>query len=136
MTKKERASPKIIGGKRRRRIAAGSGTKVQDVNQLLKMHRQMADMMKKMGKNKGMMSKMMGGLGLGGNMMGGAGMSEPTSDMIEQAKQMQKSGQIPALPASNSGLKPKGLPGLGGGGLPGLGGPGAVSARKKKKKKL
>ncbi len=49
MTKKERRAPKIIDGKRRRRIAAGSGTKVEDVNRLLKMHRQMADMMKQMG---------------------------------------------------------------------------------------
>src|SRR6056297_3451313 len=60
MAKKERATPKVIDGKRRRRIAAGSGTHVAEVNKLLKMHRQMADMMKQMGKNKGMMSRMMG----------------------------------------------------------------------------
>ena len=55
MTPRERRSPKILDAKRKRRIAAGSGTKVEDINKLLKMHRQMADMMKMMGKNKGMM---------------------------------------------------------------------------------
>ena len=63
MTKKERRSPKLIDGKRRRRIAAGSGTKVEDVNKLIKMHRQMADMMKAMGKQRGMMSRLFGGPG-------------------------------------------------------------------------
>ena len=52
MTPKERRSPKILDGKRKRRIAAGSGTKPEDVNRLLKMHRQMADMMKMMGKRR------------------------------------------------------------------------------------
>ena len=65
MTPKERRSPKILDGKRKRRIAAGSGTKPEDVNRLLKMHRQMADMMKMMGKRGGMMQRMMG--------MGGGG---------------------------------------------------------------
>ena len=46
MTPKERRNPKILDGKRKRRIAAGSGTKVEEVNKLIKMHRQMADMMK------------------------------------------------------------------------------------------
>ena len=46
MTPKERRNPKILDGKRKRRIAAGSGTKPEDINRLLKMHRQMADMMK------------------------------------------------------------------------------------------
>jgi signal recognition particle subunit SRP54 len=50
MTAKERRLPKILNGSRRRRIAAGSGTTVQDVNRLLKQHKQMSDMMKKMGK--------------------------------------------------------------------------------------
>jgi signal recognition particle subunit SRP54 len=70
MTAKERRSPKILNGSRRRRIAAGSGTTVQDVNRLLKQHKQMSDMMKKMGKQgkrgmfggtpPGMMPPMMG----------------------------------------------------------------------------
>jgi signal recognition particle subunit SRP54 len=46
MTKKERASPKLIDGSRRKRIAAGSGVTVQDLNRLLKMHEQMKEMMK------------------------------------------------------------------------------------------
>jgi signal recognition particle subunit SRP54 len=50
MTRKERAQPDIINGSRRKRIAAGAGVEVSEVNKLLKMHRQMADMMKKMGK--------------------------------------------------------------------------------------
>ena len=141
MTKKERATPKIIDGKRRRRIAAGSGTKVEEVNKLLKMHRQMADMMKKMGKNKGMMNRMMGGLGMGG-------MPEPTPEMIAEAEALQKSGQMPkAMPGlPGAGAMPKGLPGLGGGlpglggalppgALPGLGGAAAGAGKKKKRKK-
>jgi signal recognition particle subunit SRP54 len=116
MTPKERRSPRLIDGKRRRRIAAGSGTKVEDVNRLLKMHRQMADMMKAMGRNKGLMGRMFGGMGG----MGG-GMPQPTP---EQLAALQK-GQIPKgmeLPKGLPGGLPKGLPGLGGG-LPGLGGP-------------
>lgn len=46
MTVKERRNPKIIDGRRRKRIAAGSGHTVQDINRLLKMHEQMKDMMK------------------------------------------------------------------------------------------
>ena len=55
MTKKERAKPDIINGSRRKRIARGAGVEVQDVNKLLKMHRQMADVMKKMKKMGGKM---------------------------------------------------------------------------------
>ena len=50
MTKKERAKPDLMNGSRRKRVANGAGVEVSDVNKLLKMHRQMADMMKKMGK--------------------------------------------------------------------------------------
>jgi signal recognition particle subunit SRP54 len=50
MTPRERRNPKLLNASRRKRIAAGSGTSVQDVNKLLKQHMQMADMMKKMGK--------------------------------------------------------------------------------------
>jgi signal recognition particle subunit SRP54 len=50
MTKQERRNPKVIHASRRRRIAAGSGTTVQDVNKLLKQHLQMTKMMKRMGK--------------------------------------------------------------------------------------
>lgn len=50
MTPQERAHPSIINPKRKRRIAAGSGTRVEDVNRLLKQYEQMRDMMKKLGK--------------------------------------------------------------------------------------
>tara|TARA_R110001583_G_scaffold69129_8_gene196243 strand:- start:318 stop:1715 length:1398 start_codon:yes stop_codon:yes gene_type:complete len=69
MTKKERAKPEMIKGGRKRRIAAGSGTQIQDVNKLLKQFTQMQKMMKKMS-GKGGMRKMMSGMQ---GMMGGAG---------------------------------------------------------------
>ena len=50
MTLAERRNPKILNGSRRRRIAAGSGTSVQEVNRVLKQHKQMSTMMKKAGK--------------------------------------------------------------------------------------
>ena len=52
LTLEERRNPKIIGGSRKRRIAAGSGTRPEDINKLLKMHRTMADMMKAMSSGK------------------------------------------------------------------------------------
>src|SRR3546814_6704605 len=48
MTREERKNPKVIHASRKKRIAAGSGTSVQDVNKLLKQHLQMSDMMKRM----------------------------------------------------------------------------------------
>ena len=54
MTPKERRDPSLIGGKRRRRIAQGSGTKPQDVNQLLNQFRQAQKMMKQLASGKGM----------------------------------------------------------------------------------
>ncbi|MGF1649054.1 MAG: signal recognition particle protein [Hyphomicrobiaceae bacterium] len=132
MTKKERANPKVIDGKRRKRIAAGSGTTVADVNKLLKMHRQMADMMKEMGRNKGLMSRMMGGLGGMAGLGGGA--QQPSPEMIEQAKSALKSGQLPkGLPGLPGGAG-RALPGLGGGGLHGLGSglPGLPGGKKKR----
>jgi signal recognition particle subunit SRP54 len=63
MTPKERRNHEIISGTRRKRIAAGSGTTVQDVNQLLRQYAQMAKMFKQMGKG-GLAAKMMrGGMG-------------------------------------------------------------------------
>ena len=65
MTPKERRNPKVINGSRRKRIAAGSGTSVQEVNRLIKQHKQMSDMMKKAGKRgglKGLMAGMGGGM--------------------------------------------------------------------------
>ena len=60
MTVKERRQPKVIHASRKRRIATGSGTTVQDVNKLLKQHQQMSDMMKKVKKmgKKGMMQQL------------------------------------------------------------------------------
>ncbi len=64
MTPKERRNVKIFNGSRRKRIAAGSGTSVQEVNRLLKQHKQMSLMMKKMGKlgKKGLLGGLGGGL--------------------------------------------------------------------------
>jgi signal recognition particle subunit SRP54 len=72
MTPHERRWPGSINGSRKRRIATGSGTRVQDVNRLLKQHTQMSKMMKKAGK-KGGMEKMMRGMGGGGGMPPGMG---------------------------------------------------------------
>ncbi len=65
---KERQNPDRIKGSRKKRIAAGSGTQVQDVNRLLKQFTQMQKMMKKMqqGGMKGMMRNMQGLMGGGG----------------------------------------------------------------------
>ena len=66
MTPAERKNPDLLKASRKKRVAAGSGTKVEEINKLLKMHRQMADMMKAMGKGKGIFGKMMGGMGMPG----------------------------------------------------------------------
>ena len=58
MTLSERQNPDLINGSRKRRIASGSGTEVQDVNKLLKQYTQMQKMMKKMGKGGGMANMM------------------------------------------------------------------------------
>jgi signal recognition particle subunit SRP54 len=60
MTPRERRRPEIIDGSRRRRIAAGSGMQVQDVNRLLKQHMEMQKMMKKLGGGK--LARMMGAM--------------------------------------------------------------------------
>jgi signal recognition particle subunit SRP54 len=70
MTPKERRKPDILNASRKRRVAAGAGVEVQDINRLLKMHRQMADVMKKVGK--GGMKGLMGALGgMPGGLPGG-----------------------------------------------------------------
>jgi len=61
MTKKERKYPTLINGSRKKRIAMGSGTQIQDVNRLLKQHEKMAQMMKKMSQP-GMMKNLMRGM--------------------------------------------------------------------------
>src|SRR6516165_5524931 len=123
MTAQERRHPDILKASRKRRVAAGSGTKVEDINRMLKMHRTMADVMKAMGGGKrGPMAGLANMLGLGGGM--------PSAE--EMAKLAQKMpGGLPGLPSGGPlprampGLPPNfpgGLPGLGGGKLPGLGG--------------
>jgi signal recognition particle subunit SRP54 len=63
MTKQERDKHEIISGSRRKRIARGSGTSVQEVNQLLRQYVQMRKMFKSVGKGGGMQRRMMGALG-------------------------------------------------------------------------
>jgi signal recognition particle subunit SRP54 len=115
MTPGERKHPDVLKASRKKRIAAGSGTKVEEVNKLLKMHRSMADMMKIMGggKAKGPMAGLAQMLGMGG------GMPSP-EEMAKLAQNMP--GGAGGLPPNIPGLPP-GLPGSGPGipGLPGLG---------------
>lgn len=81
MTPKERAFPALIKGSRKKRIAAGSGTQIQDVNKTLKQFSQMQKMMKKMG-GKGKMAKMMRGMpGMGGGKFPPGGMGGPGGGM-------------------------------------------------------
>src|SRR5947209_18870808 len=69
MTPKERRSPDILKASRKKRIAAGSGTKVEEINRLLKMQRTMGDFMKAMGGAKrGPMAGLASMLGFGGGM--------------------------------------------------------------------
>ena len=96
MTPKERAKPELMAAKRKIRVAKGSGTTVQDVNKVLKMHQEMASMMKKMNK--------MGGLAKIGAMFGGKGGLGGEPDL---GALMGSAGSAPGLP---------GLPGGGGGG--------------------
>jgi len=72
MTPKERKNPKVIKSSRRKRIAAGSGTTVQEVNRLLKQHKQISTMMKKAGKmgKRGLMGGNMPPGMMGGNIPG------------------------------------------------------------------
>ena len=77
MTGKERSKPELINAKRKIRIANGSGTTVQDVNKLLKMHQEMASAMKrikKMGGMKGLGALLGKAGGMGGMLGGGGGM--------------------------------------------------------------
>ena len=98
MTRKERANPDMLQASRKKRIAAGAGLDVADLNRLLKQHKQMAEMMKKMGKG-GMMKQALK------QMMGKGGLPDPSKMTPEQLEEAAK------------GMK-QGL----GGGMPGLGG--------------
>jgi signal recognition particle subunit SRP54 len=118
MTKKERANPDLLAASRKKRIAKGAGLEVSELNKLVKQHRQMADMMKKMGKGGMLKQAMKGMFGKGGGMPEGGmpDMNDPKA-MAEAAKALR--GTMP----------PGGLPGLGGAaGLP----PGLSGFGKKK----
>ena len=115
MTPYERRNPKTMDAKRKKRVAAGSGTKVEEINRLLKMHIQMAGMMKQMGQGKGLFGKMMGkgapdAAELEKMQAELAGL-DPNA-LPDELKDMMKGGSLPSMP---------GLPGLGAGKLPGLG---------------
>src|SRR5450631_1530296 len=131
MTRQERKNPDILKASRKKRIAAGAGLKVEEVNKLLKMHRNMADMMKAMGSGKrGPMAGIAQAMGFGGGMPS----PEQMKALAEKMPGGAGPGGMPALPKDlpaglRSGLpnlpgltglsgKPN-LPGLGG--FPGLG---------------
>ena len=110
MTKKERANPDLLAASRKKRVAAGAGLDVADLNRLLKQHKQMAEMMKKMGKG-GMMKQALK------QMMGKGGLPDPSKMTPEQLEEAAR------------GMK-QGMGGMGGGmgGLPrGLSLPGGLS---------
>jgi signal recognition particle subunit SRP54 len=124
MTPKERRNPKVLDGKRKRRIAAGSGTRPEDVNRLLKMHRQMSDVMKAMGKQRGGLFQRMTG-------MGGSAPSEADMERMRTELGRLDPKALEALPKDLKEQLPKGFPAAPGGpgrplpklpGLPGLGG--------------
>jgi signal recognition particle subunit SRP54 len=125
MTPKERRNPDILKHSRKKRIAAGSGTRAEDINKLLKMHRGMADMMKAMGKGKrGPLAGLAQAMGFGGGM--------PSAEEMQKLAQQMPGGLpggglppnmpgMPKLPPNFPGAGPSGLPGLGKfPGLPGL----------------
>lgn len=119
MTKAERRKPDILQASRKRRIAAGAGVEVSEINRLLKQHRQMADAFKMMSKDGGKgFAKMAGMLG-GANgadlaklkALGGGGKMPSPEEMEQLASKLQGPGGL------GGGLK---LPGLGGGLPPGF----------------
>ncbi|ABN77816.1 signal recognition particle protein [Cereibacter sphaeroides] len=117
MTKKERANPDLLQASRKKRIAAGAGLEVQELNRLLKQHRQMADMMKKMGKGGMMKQALKQMMGKGGGMPDMSGVSP--EEMQAAAAAMK--GKLPpgmggmgGFPGMPGGMKlPPGLSGLG-----------------------
>jgi signal recognition particle subunit SRP54 len=116
MTPKERRNPDILKASRKRRIAAGSGVKVEEINKLLKQHRGMADLMKSMGAGK------RGGLmGKAAQMMGMGGMQMPSQQEIAELQKKlgaggaaPPTGGLPEAPPSELFSPKPGLPGLGG----------------------
>ncbi|MEO6382103.1 MAG: signal recognition particle protein, partial [Nitrobacter sp.] len=131
MTRQERKHPDLLKASRKRRIAAGAGQKVEEINRLLKMHRNMADMMKTMGAGKrGPLAGIAQAMGFGG----GASMPSPEQMKALADKLPKGADGLPQLPKDlPPGLR-GGLPNLPG--LTGLGGkptlPGLGFPRKKK----
>src|SRR5207302_7052566 len=128
MTRQERKHPDILKASRKKRIASGAGVKVEEVNKLLKMHRNMADVMKAMGSGKrGPLAGMAQAMGFGG----GAPSPEQMKAMAEKMPGGAGQGGMPSLPKDlppglRTGLPNlPGLTGLSGKPtLPGLGFPG------------
>ena len=111
MTKKERANPDLLAASRKKRVAAGAGLEVSELNKLIKQHRQMADMMKKLGKGGGMKAMIR-------QMMGKGGMPDPAKmtpeQLAEAAKGMQQGmGGLGAMGMPRGLTLPAGLSGLG-----------------------
>ena len=95
MTRQERKNPDILKASRKKRIAAGAGLKVEEVNKLLKMHRNMADMMKAMGSGKrGPMAGIAQAMGFGGGMPS----PEQMKALAEKMPGGAGPGGMPALP--------------------------------------
>jgi signal recognition particle subunit SRP54 len=111
MTKAERKNPELLQASRKRRIAAGCGLDVQDVNKLLKMHRQMADMMKQMGKM-GKKGLMRGGLA---SLFGRGGGQAPAAPGLGAGGGLSlPPGGFGGFPGAGAGAAlPPGLSGLG-----------------------
>ena len=112
MTKKERVSVGLLNASRRKRIAAGSGTTVQEVNKLVKQYQDMARMMKKMGGKAGAkgLSALLGGGGMAG---GPAGMNAGELGGASEADLAKLAQKMGAGKGGLSGGLPGGLPGLG-----------------------
>jgi signal recognition particle subunit SRP54 len=121
MTKAERKKPDLLQASRKRRIAAGAGVDVSEVNRLLKQHRQMADAFKMMSKGGGrgfaQMAQMLGGGGGGADRLkalgGGKRNPMPSEQEIQDFAAKMQQGGGPKLPGQS-------LPGLGGGLPPGF----------------
>jgi signal recognition particle subunit SRP54 len=112
MTKKERANPALLQASRKKRIARGAGMQVSDLNKLMKMHRQMSDMMKKMGKGKGgMLKQAMKGMMGGKGGMDPAAMAQGMDPKAMEAAAKAMGGQLPGM-GGGMGL-PTGLSGFG-----------------------
>ena len=109
LTKRERANPQLLQASRKKRIATGSGLEISDINKLLKMHRHMSDIMKKIGKmGKGNMLKqtLKSRIGSGGPSPEHSAGGKDTKILEQLAKEI--SGRMPGgLSGLNSGL---GLP--------------------------